>query len=277
MKHITILLFAIFTLLIASNSNAARVAIEHITLDLEKLNVENLGIVIWDQREMVADRSQPESFLGYVRSMTGIAYGHITKSKRSFVEILEEKIQEAYTKNGTNVGMISITPYESHGDLIQKISSSSFDKILVLKLNKLMHDGVTKIEYVVDVETTIYDNNGVELYSNQVTSNTPMGSAGKKNKTIPVHIKAAVESLLNNSSLRSELAKVKSIPSAIAKSDVIIQKDGAEIEGKVIEITETSIKYKSASQLDGPIRNMAIDKVFMVKYGDGTKEVMSKP
>lgn len=277
MRLITFFLFAIFNILIASNSNAARVAIEHITLDLDKLNVENLGIVIWDQREMVTDRSQPESFLGYVRSMTGIAYGHITKSKRSFVEILEEKIQEAYAKNGTNVGMISITPYESQGDLIQKISSSSFDKVLVLKLNKLMHDGVAKIEYVVDVETTIYNNNGIELYSNKVTSNTPMGSAGKKNKTIPAHIKAAVESLLNSSSLRTKLAKVTSTKSAIAQRDVIILKDGEEIEGKVIEITETSVKYKSASQLDGPIRNMAIDKVFMIKYGDGTKEVISKP
>jgi hypothetical protein len=49
-----------------------------------------------------------------------------------------------------------------------------------------------------------------------------------------------------------------------------------EIESKVIEITEGVIKYRLPSQPNGPLRNMAIDNIFMIKYGDGTKEVFNK-
>lgn len=268
------LLFTIFTFIVTSNVNAGRIAIEHITFDLEKIDTENLGVIIWDQREMVSDRSQPESFLGYHRSMTGIAYGHITKSKKSLVGIIEDKISQAYATNGSKVGFLNMSPFENVGDLKHKINGSSFDKILVLRLNDFIFDGVAKVEFVVNVETTIYNGQGVVIYQNDVNNKTPMGSAGKIKKTVPANIKSSIEGILNNSVLLSELAKSSSSNTPSSNMDIIISNEGEEIEAKIIEITETSIKYKSASQLDGPIRNIAIDKVFMIKYGDGTKEVI---
>ena len=130
MRLITFLLFAIFTFLVSSNANAGRIAIEHITFDLKKIDVENLGIIIWDQREMVSDRSQPESFLGYHRSITGIAYGHITKSQKSLTEIIEDKINQAYAHNGSKVGFINMSPYENEGDLkLFKEKTKSIQKL----------------------------------------------------------------------------------------------------------------------------------------------------
>lgn len=54
--------------------------------------------------------------------------------------------------------------------------------------------------------------------------------------------------------------------------DLIVKRDGEVIEGKVIEITETTVKYKRADQQDGPIRNIAIKDVKQIEYADGTKE-----
>lgn len=56
-------------------------------------------------------------------------------------------------------------------------------------------------------------------------------------------------------------------------NDLIITKKGDEIEAKVEEITPEMIKYKKASQTDGPLRNIPVSDVFMIKYKDGTKEV----
>jgi hypothetical protein len=269
MRYYTFPLFIVFSLIFTSNVIAGRIAVEQIIFDLEKVETENLGIIVWDQREMVSDRSQPESFLGYVRGMYGIAYGYITKSEKSFTGILEAKIQQSYDLNGTKVGFLNMSPYENEGDLIQKIKNSSFDKILVLRLNNFIFDGRGNVEFVVDVETLIYNDQGGILYQNNVKNKTPMGSSRKVKKTVPANIKSSIEGILNNSVLRSELAK--------SSFDIILTKEGEEIEGKIIEITEAAIKYKSASQPDGPIRNIVIEKVLMIKYRDGTKEVISKP
>ncbi|MBW8050799.1 MAG: hypothetical protein FVQ77_10785 [Cytophagales bacterium] len=57
--------------------------------------------------------------------------------------------------------------------------------------------------------------------------------------------------------------------------DVILLKDGSEIKSKVIEITEDVIKYKKFEHLDGPLISVSKNKVFMITYENGTKEVIS--
>ena len=46
--------------------------------------------------------------------------------------------------------------------------------------------------------------------------------------------------------------------------DVIIMKDGDEIEAKVTEILKDNIKYKRASNLTGPTYTIEKAKVFMI-------------
>lgn len=59
--------------------------------------------------------------------------------------------------------------------------------------------------------------------------------------------------------------------------DVIIKNDKSEIKSKVLEITDTQIKYKKFDMLDGPTYNIYKTDVFMIIYKNGTKEYMDNP
>jgi hypothetical protein len=56
--------------------------------------------------------------------------------------------------------------------------------------------------------------------------------------------------------------------------DELVFRDGTEVKGKVIEITPTEIKYKKCDMLDGPNYVVRKSDIFMIKYANGTREVM---
>ncbi|MCH7597132.1 MAG: hypothetical protein IID35_11330, partial [Planctomycetes bacterium] len=60
-----------------------------------------------------------------------------------------------------------------------------------------------------------------------------------------------------------------------SSQDIILFKDGSEIKSKVIEITETLIKYKRFDHQDGPLISISKSKVFIITYENGTKELIS--
>jgi hypothetical protein len=57
--------------------------------------------------------------------------------------------------------------------------------------------------------------------------------------------------------------------------DVITLKNGNEIKAKVAEISDTEIKYKRFDNLDGPTIVIAKNEVFIIKYENGTREVIN--
>ncbi len=62
--------------------------------------------------------------------------------------------------------------------------------------------------------------------------------------------------------------------------DIITLKDGTEITSKILEVAEDVVKYKKWDYQDGPTFTISKDKVFMIKYSNGTKDVFndsSKP
>ncbi|WP_343631958.1 hypothetical protein [Fluviicola sp.] len=59
--------------------------------------------------------------------------------------------------------------------------------------------------------------------------------------------------------------------------DNIILKTGEEIPAKVLEIGTSEIKYKKTSNLEGPTYSVSKADVFMIKYENGTKEVINAP
>ena len=61
----------------------------------------------------------------------------------------------------------------------------------------------------------------------------------------------------------------------VFSQDVIVNKNGSEIQAKVLEISPTMIKYKLSSYLDGPLRSIAIKDVFLIKYENGSVEYMN--
>ena len=57
--------------------------------------------------------------------------------------------------------------------------------------------------------------------------------------------------------------------------DNIILKDGGEISAKIIEITPDLIKYKKCGNQDGPLISINKSEVMMVRYIDGTKDIIT--
>lgn len=58
--------------------------------------------------------------------------------------------------------------------------------------------------------------------------------------------------------------------------DNIVLKTGEEISAKVLEIGTSEIKYKKTSNPEGPTYSISKSEVFMIKYENGTKEVINK-
>ncbi len=58
--------------------------------------------------------------------------------------------------------------------------------------------------------------------------------------------------------------------------DVITLKNGDDVRGHVLEITPIDIKYKKCDLPDGPLYIVKKTDVFMIRYSNGTKEVIKE-
>ncbi len=58
--------------------------------------------------------------------------------------------------------------------------------------------------------------------------------------------------------------------------DIIIMRNGDEVEAKVTALTDSDISYKKWSNQDGPTYTTAKSKVFMIKYKNGDKDVFKE-
>jgi hypothetical protein len=59
----------------------------------------------------------------------------------------------------------------------------------------------------------------------------------------------------------------------ISAQDIITDKNGEDIMAKVIEVTQTEIKYKKYDNKDGPLCTIPKSDVLIIKYENGTKDV----
>lgn len=57
--------------------------------------------------------------------------------------------------------------------------------------------------------------------------------------------------------------------------DIIIKNDKTEIQAKVMEIGEYTIKYKLFNHLDGPVRLLNKSEIFMIIYENGARETFN--
>ncbi len=58
--------------------------------------------------------------------------------------------------------------------------------------------------------------------------------------------------------------------------DIIICRNGDEIESKILKISKTEIKYKKWSNQDGPTYTLEKSEVFMIKYPNGDKDLFKE-
>ena len=68
---------------------------------------------------------------------------------------------------------------------------------------------------------------------------------------------------------------VCAIPTLLFSQDVMVLKNSDEIEAKVIELTDLTIKYKKWENVNGPTYNINKSEVLFIRYENGTKEVIS--
>ena len=61
-----------------------------------------------------------------------------------------------------------------------------------------------------------------------------------------------------------------------AAQDLIVKKDGTNVEAKVLEIGEKDIKYKKASHLDGPTYLVSVANVVYIRFEDGSTDIFSQ-
>jgi len=61
----------------------------------------------------------------------------------------------------------------------------------------------------------------------------------------------------------------------VIAQDFIVLKTGEEIKSKVTEITSNEIKYKKFDNLEGPAYSVNKSTVFMIKYKNGTKDIIN--
>jgi hypothetical protein len=63
---------------------------------------------------------------------------------------------------------------------------------------------------------------------------------------------------------------------SVSAQDIITTRSGDDIKAKVAEIGLNDIKYKRWESLDGPIVVIAKEKVLLIRYEDGTKEIFEQ-
>lgn len=64
---------------------------------------------------------------------------------------------------------------------------------------------------------------------------------------------------------------------AAPAQDLLIRTTGEELPVKVLEITPTDVRYKRTDNPDGPLITIRRHDVFMIRYANGTKELLSSP
>ena len=57
--------------------------------------------------------------------------------------------------------------------------------------------------------------------------------------------------------------------------DVITKSDGEEVKAKVLEVTQSEIKYKKFDNPSGPTFTILKKEVFMIRYENGSKDVFN--
>ncbi|TGE15936.1 hypothetical protein [Hymenobacter elongatus] len=61
---------------------------------------------------------------------------------------------------------------------------------------------------------------------------------------------------------------------AAQSQDLLTKQNGEELQVKVLEITPTEVRYKRFDYLDGPLITVRKADVFMIRYANGTREVL---
>lgn len=72
------------------------------------------------------------------------------------------------------------------------------------------------------------------------------------------------------------LIAIVSVLHGAFSQDVITKKTGDDIQAKIIEVSQTEVKYKKFDNADGPTFTIAKSDILMVRYENGTNDVFNQ-
>lgn len=108
---------------------------------------------------------------------------------------------------------------------------------------------------------------------NQKLENRTIEKAIVKSEILPVK-----ESVLATANRDIEIASLKRKPVLILSNDtcgdVLLLQNADELQVKILEIDEQTIRYKRCDNLNGPTFSISKNRVALIKYANGTKEVI---
>jgi hypothetical protein len=269
--------------------------------EVPNINSSKIAICFWDQREQVVDKSRPSAWMGYLRGGYGNVFGIVLESGNAFSNLLNDRLQKAFSSKGIETKMSDASPFDNEQTVINKLTSTKCEKLVLIKMIKMMVDGFgNSYYYNVSINVSILNSKGELIDSRLYNEQFKLGNPRKYKNKLPESIKSSVYNCLNNAETiaafnigtsattnknltsnneeevnqenKNELQSSKT--ETATKYDIIVTKKGDEIEAIVEEISEKVIKYKNKNQPSGPVRIINTSDVFMIKYKDGTKEVI---
>jgi hypothetical protein len=269
--------------------------------EVPNINSTRIAVCFWDQREQVVDKSRPSAWMGYLRGGYGNVFGVVLESGNAFSNLLNDRLQKAFSSKGIETKIADASPFDNEQAVINKLTSTKCEKLVLLKMVKMMVDGYGNAYYYnVSINVSILNSKGELIDSKLYNEQFKLGKPRKYKEKLPESIKLSVYNCLNNAETiaafnigvsatanknlvinneeevnqenqnKQQLSKAENG----IKHDVIVTKKGDEIEAIVEEISEKVIKYKNKNQPSGPVRIINTSDVFMIKYKDGTKEIM---
>jgi hypothetical protein len=258
-------------------------SLEELNVDLKSWGDGQFGVMFLDNRAMVAQkRSQPESFLGYSRSLTGIAWPVFNETGEAFSLVLASKIVHAQVSHGVRIMNLGGSAYWSITDVSHKIKTSKCDKIVVVKLNSFEFDGAVRMVTYFNIQLSIFDSDENLLFDKKFVNNGEEFVVKAKGrdiyKNLANNFKLVVERifmdedfLLVLNTVQDKKSNSNSTEMSGNSSDRIITKSGDEINATVIEISSDFVKYRLSTQPEGPVRILKKSEIFMIKYKNGDK------
>jgi len=265
--------------------------------ELPALKPGNYNICFWDQREQVVNGSRAKAWLGFARGGYNNVFGIFLESGTAFTSLLNDRLEKAFVQNGSKVSATEVNPSDDLEAVTQKMMRVKADKHILIKVTKLNIDNpvMGKNRFLLAyLEIYIYDQNG-QLIKKQLFNQTSDLSIKTYQSEFYGVLKTSIHNAFNqsevieaingggvsvntsfntNATVREAAPVSSNSTNSTVAFDIIVTKTGEEIEGIVEEISERGIKYKKKEQPNGPVRIIETVKVFMIKYKDGTKEVI---
>jgi len=168
------------------------------------------AVATHDQREEVTDKSQPENYVGYMRSTVGIAYPIHTESKRTFSDDFSIFIRNSLNLTSDRCHIVSTHYNESFDQVLDQLVLSKCTRLMLFTIDKWRTDskpiGFTDYgtDFLWDIRLDIFDNMGEFLATNHIEGIdegldlAPAGSIKRIQVIVNDKLKEKIDQLMDN-------------------------------------------------------------------------------